>query len=205
MLNDKALIVFAKSPVPGQVKTRLMPQFSAHQASIIHQQLLEFTVSTVRKLKAVDLQLHCAPDDQHPFFNYLKSIYRLPLFRQLEGDLGQRMSQALFNALLEYKKVLLIGSDAPSISISYLEQAYKALDNNDIVLGPAEDGGYVLVGLTRPQPMMFDQIDWGSERVLQQTIERLEPAFPVLLDTLWDVDLPEDVERFKKMLNRRYS
>jgi len=203
--KDNALIIFAKSPVAGQVKTRLTPEFSAEQAAKIHQQLLEHSVANLVRYKNADVQLHCSPDTSHAFFQYLKAIYRLPLHVQSEGDLGQRMSKALFNALVEYKKVLLVGADVPAMNINYIRKAYAALDSNDIVLGPAEDGGYVLVGLTRPQPLMFDQIDWGTDKVLQQTIDRLEPAYPLLLDTLWDVDLPEDVARFRQMLHRRYS
>jgi len=204
-LKDNALIIFAKSPLPGQVKTRLTPEFSAEQAATIHQQLLEHCVANLARFKNADVQLHCSPNTSHAFFQYLKAIYRLPLYSQPDGDLGQRMSVALFNALVEYKKVLLVGSDVPALNINYIRKAYTALDDNDIVLGPAEDGGYVLVGLTRPQPLMFDQIDWGTDKVLQQSIDRLQPAYPLLLDTLWDVDLPEDVARFREMLNRRYS
>ncbi|MCK5335562.1 MAG: TIGR04282 family arsenosugar biosynthesis glycosyltransferase, partial [Gammaproteobacteria bacterium] len=124
----------------------------------------------------------------------------IALLNQPGGDLGQKMSTALFNALLDYKKVVLIGADIPAIDSDYIQQAFTMLDQDTTVIGPAEDGGYVLIGLTKPQPAIFESIDWGSSKVLQQTIEQLEPEIPVLLDTLWDVDRPEDVERFKKLL-----
>lgn len=203
--NDKALIVFAKAPVPGQVKTRLMPEYNGFQAAMIHQQLLEYCVINIRHIDGVDLQLHCSPNPQHKFFQYLKAQYRIQLISQSDGDLGQKMSHALFNALLEYKKVVLIGSDAPAIDIQYIENAFDALDDNPTVIGPAEDGGYVLVGLSKPQPMMFEQINWGTEKVLQQTIDQLNPAIPLLLDTLWDVDQAIDVKRFKALSADRYS
>ena len=205
MFKDKALILFAKSPLPGQVKTRLLPEYTAQQAAVIHQQLVEYAVSRLARTSSYDFQLHCSPDENHRFFQYLKTIYKVSLQCQAQGDLGERMSQALFNALLEYKKVVLIGSDVPAINAGYIQSAFEALDDNQIVLGPADDGGYVLVGLTQPKPMMFDQINWGSEQVLQQTIDRLSPEYPLLLDTLWDVDRPEDVTRFREMLKPRFS
>lgn len=205
MRKDNALIIFAKAPVAGKVKTRLIPDYSPVQANLIHQQLLEYTVAGLSHIGGVDVQLHCAPDQQHNFFQYLKSQYNISLADQVAGDLGQKMSTALFNGLLDYKKVVLIGADIPAIDTNYIQWAFSKLDRHPTVLGPAEDGGYVLVGLNKPQPAMFDGIEWGSANVLQQTIERLQPEIPLLLDTLWDVDRAEDVERFKKLRNQRYS
>lgn len=205
MRKDKLLIVFAKAPVAGKVKTRLIPDYTPLQANLIHQQLLEHAISTLTRFTGVDIELHCAPDQSHNFFQYLRAQYKIKLKDQSAGDLGQKMSTALFNGLLDYKKVLLIGADAPAIDTKYLYWAYNKLERNPIVLGPAEDGGYVLIGLTKPKPNMFEGIEWGSEQVLQQTITALEPDIPLLLDTLWDVDRAEDVERFKKLRNQRYS
>lgn len=203
MQKDKLLIIFAKAPVPGQVKTRLTPDYSHFQASIIHQQLLEHTVSNLHHMKGVDVELHCAPDQEHKFFKYLKHQYQIKLAVQSEGDLGQKMSAAMHNALTNYNKVALIGSDAPAISRSYIYKAFDALDVNSAVIGPAEDGGYVLVALSKSHSEMFDQIEWGTEKVLQQTIDTLKPAFPILLDTLWDLDRTEDVARFNLILNNQ--
>lgn len=205
MHKDKALIIFAKAPVAGKVKTRLIPDYTPEQANRIHQQLLEFTVSGLARLPGVDVELQCTPDQKHNFFQYLKAQYKIALAVQPGGDLGQKMSAALFNKLLEYKKVVLIGADIPAIDMDYIDQAFEMLDHNPTVLGPAEDGGYVLVGLSKPQPNMFLDIEWGSSKVLQQTIDQLEPEIPILLDTLWDVDRAEDVERFKKLRNKKYS
>lgn len=205
MRKEKVLIIFAKAPVAGKVKTRLIPDYSPDQANIIHQQLLEYTVAGLNRLDGVDIQLHCSPDQHHNFFKYLKSQYNITLCDQVAGDLGEKMSTALFNALLDYKKAVLIGADIPAIDKKYIQWAFTKLDRNETVLGPAEDGGYVLVGLTKPQPSMFDGIEWGVGDVLQQTIDRMAPDIPLLLDTLWDVDRAEDVERFKKLRNQKYS
>lgn len=205
MSNDKVLIIFAKAPVAGNVKTRLIPEYSPDQANIIHQQLLEYTVAGLNRIDGVDVQLHCSPDQNHNFFQYLKFQYKIKLLDQSSGDLGKKMSTALFNALLDYKKAVLIGADIPAIDKTYIKWAFTKLERNETVLGPAEDGGYVLVGLTKPQSNMFDGIKWGVADVLQQTIDRMAPDIPLLLDTLWDVDRVEDVERFKVLRNKKYS
>jgi len=202
--KNKTLIIFAKAPVPGQVKTRLRPQYSPERAAIIHQQLLEFTVSNLCRLTDVDVQLHCAPDQSHHFFKYLCAQYKIKLNQQSDGDLGEKMSNALFNALLDYQSVILIGADVPAIDANYINTAFESLKTNPTVIAPAEDGGYVLVGLTKPQPTMFDHIEWGSHKVLQQTIDQLSPEIPILLDTLWDVDRAEDVERFNQLRAKKY-
>lgn len=205
MKQEKALIVFTRSPVPGQVKTRLLPDFSKQQAAAIQQQLIEHAVSKFCKLDGIDVQLHCSPDTSHHFFQYIKAIYKVRLVSQVEGDLGQKMSTAIENTLEDYQKVVLIGSDVPAIDSEYLTQAFDALDDKHVVVGPAEDGGYGLVGLTCSKPAMFEQVDWGTPDVLQQTVDQLAPEFPVLLDTLWDVDRPADVNRFREMIRPRFS
>lgn len=199
-MEDRSLIIFAKAPVHGQVKTRLNPVYSQHQSVIIHQQLLEYTISRLKKVQNVDVQLHCAPNSRHNFFQYLKAQYRTDLYDQAEGDLGEKMSSAMTQALCHYKKVVLIGSDCPAMKAEYVEQAFRKLDRHSVVLGPAEDGGYVLVGLNEANPEVFNTIDWGTEKVLQQTIDKILPDIPMLLDTLWDVDRPEDVLRFREMI-----
>ena len=205
MRKEKALIIFAKAPLEGKVKTRLTPQYSLTEARIIHQQLLEYSVASLAHIPGVDVKLHCAPDQNHNFFKYISAQYKISLDDQVAGDLGKKMSTALFNALLDYKKVVLIGADVPAIDVEYIQWAFKKLDNNPVVLGPAEDGGYVLVGLTKPELNMFDNIEWGTAQVLQQTITQLEPDIPLLLDTLWDVDRPEDVERFHVLRKKKLS
>lgn len=204
MRKNRTLIIFAKAPVAGKVKTRLHPQYSPEQAAIIHQQLLEFTVSSLCRLTDVDVQLHCSPDQTHNFFQYLRAQYKITLKQQSDGNLGEKMSNAMFNALLDYQSVILIGADIPAIDANYVSTAFENLKSNPTVIAPAEDGGYVLVGLTKPQPTMFDHIEWGSSKVLQQTIDQLNPEIPILLDTLWDVDRAEDVKRFNKLRAEKY-
>jgi len=199
VLKRNAVIVFSKAPCPGRVKTRLIPELGAQQACQIHQQLLEYVIENISSIKEADVYLHCSPDTSHNFFQYLKAQYRIVLDVQREGDLGQRMDSAIKKGLEEYKKIVLIGSDCPLINVAYIKQAFDELNRSDVVLGPAEDGGYVLVGMTKPRSDIFTDIDWGSERVLQQSIDQIKPDIPALLDTLWDVDRAEDVERFRHL------
>jgi len=198
------LIIFAKAPVDGTVKTRLIPEYSPSQAASIHQQLLEFVLERIAFLQGFDIELHCAPDQNHEFFKALKNQYQLKLKSQTSGDLGQRMNNTISQALTEYKKVVLIGSDCPVIDSHYIQQAFNELEKKSTVLGPAEDGGYVLIGVTKLKSRLFKDIDWGSEYVLQQTLDQLEPEKPALMKTLWDVDRPEDVLRFEN-LNQNFE
>jgi len=197
--QDNILILFAKAPVVGYVKTRLIPDYSPSQACVIHQQLLEYSLAMLADQPAVDVVLYCAPDQQHSYFQSLQDLYNIKLEDQPPGNLGQKMSTVLSQALLNYKKVVLIGSDIPAINQQYVSKAFAVLDQSPVVIGPAEDGGYVLVGLTAPMPRMFDDIAWGEANVLQQSMEKLQPEIPVLLETLWDVDRPEDVARFLQL------
>ena len=203
MHSDCVVIVMAKAPVPGYAKTRLIPTLGAAAAARLHR---EMTLHALREASAADigeLTLWCAPDCQHRFFRALKksNLFGKPLAfaQQVEGDLGRRMA-AVFAAA--NGPMLLIGSDCPALSVEHLHQAATALtDGFDAVFIPAEDGGYTLVGLRRPLPTIFAGITWGSQRVMAQTRERLKQADLRWLElaTLWDVDTPEDVLRWRAL------
>ena len=198
---DKALIIiFAKAPVAGKVKTRLHAILNPEQAAALHQSLVEKTVSRLVRNKLYDVECHCAPDCTHGFFLTLKKQYRIGLQEQQGADLGQRMSHAMNEALKHYRKVILIGTDAPGVDQDYIQKALNALDDDVVVIGPAEDGGYVLIGMSRYYPEIFEEIEWGSAQVLRQTRERLDEseAQYALLETLWDIDRPEDWERYQR-------
>ncbi|MCK4707610.1 MAG: TIGR04282 family arsenosugar biosynthesis glycosyltransferase, partial [Gammaproteobacteria bacterium] len=162
MHKDKVLIIFAKAPVAGSVKTRLIPEFSASQAASIHRQLLEYLLTKLVSLQQINIELHCAPNSHHEFFQSLQKQFPIKLKNQSSGDLGQRMYNAISEALTEYKNVILIGSDSPAINSEYIQQAFIELKDTTTVIGPAEDGGYVLVGTNRLNKELFKNIDWGS-------------------------------------------
>ncbi len=183
--------VLCKAPIPGQVKTRLMPDLSAEQAARIHQQLTRRTLELVTSSNLCPVQLWCSPDTTHSFFKQMKDDYALALLPQSPGDLGQRMYTALSSGSKTSDHMILLGCDCPSLNKEDLAYAIKALITiYDTVLAPAEDGGYCLIGMNTPQAELFNHIVWGSNEVLNKTREKiLKLKLNCLeLDTQWDVD-----------------
>ncbi|HEY5790967.1 MAG TPA: TIGR04282 family arsenosugar biosynthesis glycosyltransferase [Gammaproteobacteria bacterium] len=199
--GNRRLLVFAKAPEPGAVKTRLIPALGAGAAADLHARLLERTLETACSAGVARVCLCCAPDRTHPAFASAAGRWPLELCDQAQGDLGQRMHAALAEALQQAATALLIGSDCPDLAAADLAAAFAALADHDAVLGPAVDGGYYLVGLARPpSPALFAGIDWGGPRVLVQTRARLVALGWRWreLRTLRDVDRPEDLEWLEK-------
>lgn len=198
---NSVLMVFCKAPVPGQVKTRLIPELSAGQAAELHIELSTKTLQRATQDNLCPVQLWCAPNTGHAFFTDSAARYSLALKQQQGADLGQRMHHAFCSALADYSHALLMGCDCPSLTGLDLEEALAALHReNDVVIAPAEDGGYVLVGLNQPRPGLFDGMPWGTERVLGQTRKRIE-RYKLRHHELreqWDVDMPEDLQRYRR-------
>jgi rSAM/selenodomain-associated transferase 1 len=169
-----ALIVFAKAPVPGLAKTRLIPALGAEGAARLAEQLLQHTLLQVRDVPVEHLELCVAPDTTHPVFEQARQAVgeRLQLTPQGDGDLGERMHRALSRALAHHHKALLIGTDAPALNASVLAAAGAALDYHDAVFVPALDGGYALIGLTRPAPELLLGMTWSTPKVMDDTRER---------------------------------
>lgn len=188
--------VFAKAPVPGEVKTRLIPLLGAADAAELHATLVRRTLATARNAGIGQVSLWCMPDAAHPFFTACAAQYGATLHAQRGGHLGERMALALAQLLAD-GPALLVGSDCPALAAGDLRAAASSLTTHDAVFQPAEDGGYVLVGLSRPVPGIFDGIRWGEPGVMRETRERLRAAgarwreMPVR----WDVDRPEDYRR----------
>ena len=183
----------------GKVKTRLIQEMGKRRALDLYLQMLErlMAESTLGTLKT---ELWISPDKDHAFFE----PYAFARFQQAGLDLGGRMSTALRDGLNRHESVILVGTDLPLINRSYIEQAVSALKTHDVVLGPAEDGGYGLVGVNAKTPDMFSDIDWGTERVLSQTCARLnrDQLDFGLLPLIWDVDRPADLRRYEAWLGR---
>jgi len=198
---DTTIIVFCKAPIAGQVKTRLMPHLSAEQAVDVHKTLTHGVLSLLSKSQLFPIQLWCSPDTQHSFFTQCAQRYDVSLQGQQGRDLGERMHHAINTALESSSKVLLIGTDCPSLTIDDFEFASNALiQNNDIVFSPAEDGGYVMVGMIKPQPLVFCNMTWGHENVFNDSQSRATKAGLNLIQTRqhWDVDTFNDWQRFIK-------
>ena len=193
-----ALIVFAKAPQPGQVKTRLIPLLGKDGAAALHAKLVKHALDTARAASFKHIQLHCASGTDDPFFRFCEGRYGIGLRPQADGSLGDRMLSAFEQALADHARVLLIGSDCPSLTARHLRQAERMLrDGADAVFAPCEDGGYALVGLVRTDTRLFDGIAWGGDSVMASTRERLKQLGWRWheLETLWDVDRPEDYQR----------
>ena len=198
---DCHLIVFARAPVPGRVKTRLIPSIGTAGAAALHEQLVLHILSTATDAKVGFVDLWCAPSSKHSFFLQCARKFEISLFNQIEGDLGSRMAQAFHETLKKAPQALLIGSDCPSLTADDLRKAADVLRHGiDAVIGPAEDGGYVLIGLRQYTPDLFTRISWGTGSVLDQTRTRLRGLGWKWheLPERWDVDRAEDVERLKR-------
>ena len=190
--------VFAKAPIPGEVKTRLVPLLGAEGAARLHAALVRRALATARRARLGPLDLWCAPDERHPFFAQCAADFGATLRRQRGADLGKRMAHAFARSHGAREALLLIGSDCPALSPARLRAAARALEGRDAVLTPAEDGGYVLVALTRAAPI-FDGIEWGGPTVMEQTRQCLAAARLRWkeMPKLWDVDRPEDYVRLQ--------
>lgn len=197
---DTNLIIFAKAPVPGLCKTRLIPELGEQGAADLQAELIGRCVEQLCTRPVCDTQLWCTPDTAHEYFQTLAKQYPLGLYNQQGQNLGERMYQALSHSQAAYK--IIVGTDIPPLTRDYVEQAIKWLHGQtDAVIGPAEDGGYVLMGLKRVEKAVFQNIDWGTKRVFQQTCTKLTASGLAwqALDSLWDLDDSRDLARYKAL------
>lgn len=191
------IVVFAKEPVAGNVKTRLIPALGAERAKRLHVKLMSRLFKVINQLSLCDAQLWVNNNPLHPDFAEFKGEH----YVQSSTDLGQRMFDAASQVLERYQKVIIIGSDCPKMNEAYLEQAILALNKQDvdIVLGPAADGGYVLIAMKAPHKVAFESIEWGTDKVMQQTRQHLQnnKLSWYELPELFDIDRPEDLVNYR--------
>ena len=202
------IVLFARAPVLGQVKTRLQPELGAEGSLALYKAMVRRMVTNVTDAKPAPLALWVSSNPSHEFF--LSICNKESIHLQKGEDLGRRMSYSVTRTLASrshdgepVEKVVIIGSDCPVLDGDYLAAAIEALDaGNDVVIGPAEDGGYVLIGLKYHYSGLFEGIDWGTERVLRQTLAYLDRTAIryTCLDTLWDVDRPRDLARLQTLV-----
>jgi rSAM/selenodomain-associated transferase 1 len=193
------IMIFTRFPEPGRTKTRLIPALGEDGACELHRRLTEHVVAQARTAASspqTQLEIHHTGGSPEIMHKWLGDdlLYRA----QIRGDLGFRMEHAFDKSFASgFTSAILIGSDCPDISPEILAKSLELLRDNDLVLGPAHDGGYYLIGLRRPIPRLFRGIDWGSNRVLEQTrlISSDLALSHVELKTLSDVDRPEDLGR----------
>lgn len=197
MTTTERLIVFARFPEPGQAKTRLIPTLGAQQAARLHELLARKTFREARQVCSLGnrrLEVRFAGGDR----DAMSQLFGQDLhYAEQQGDgLGDRLAHAVSVAFDEgARRVVVIGTDCPDLDASRISDAFRALQNHDVVLGPALDGGYYLIGLRVPQRELFRGISWGTEQVLQQTLDiaRRLKRHVHLLPALADVDHPHDL------------
>lgn len=195
------ILVFAKAPVAGRAKTRLIPALGADGAARLQAALLEDTLRRARAVGPAGLELWGTGDDPEGWLPAAAARFGASLHEQRDGDLGARMQDALARATADGAPALIIGTDAPGLTAASIEQAGASLAWHDAVLVPALDGGYVLLGLREAAVELFTDIDWGTDRVLAATRARLQ-ALAWRVDerpAAWDVDHPEDLERVRAL------
>ena len=199
--TETRIIVFARAPVPGHAKTRLIPMLGADGAAALQALLIERALATALAAAIGRVELWCTPSAQHPLLAGFLRRHRIDGVTQCDGDLGARMQHAAMATLAVAPRVLLIGSDCPALTPADLRAAETALQaQHEAVLIPAEDGGYVLLGLNWWDSQLFSEITWGSSQVLAATRARLLALGWRWreLDPLWDVDRPTDLERLRE-------
>jgi rSAM/selenodomain-associated transferase 1 len=192
------LLVFSKNPVPGQVKTRLAPLLGRQGAAELYARFVHERLALTTGAKLCPVELWCSPSRQAAFFRDCAARFPISLYTQSQGDLGRRMHQALCAALDRGHSAVLIGADCPGLTQADLAEALAVLARGaDVVLGPAADGGYYLIGLRRPIRSLFSGIRWGGRRVYADSVARLEQRGIAYhrLQTRDDVDTPDDYRR----------
>lgn len=191
------LIIFSRFPEPGKSKTRMIPALGALGAAQLHEEMTRHTLRTANELARnypVSVEVHVAGGDVES----MRQVFGCGLSyqAQVEGDLGQKMYAALAAAFGQgANRAIVIGADCPNLTPVILRQAFDALESEELVLGPAQDGGYYLIGSRRVWPQLFTSIPWGSQQVFARTLLAAHGAGlnPHILETLPDVDRPEDL------------
>jgi len=202
--SDVRVLFFAKAPVAGRVKTRFISELGSEGALALHKKLIQLTWQRISERARWPIELWMSETGKEGWFSRLCALDQM--FVQQGDDLGERMSFALNQALQRAPYVLVVGADCVSLDTDYLLDAIKRLKAGaSVVLGPAEDGGYVLLGVSHTVPQqVFLDIEWGSERVLQQTRTKLLASGITWqeLPLRWDVDVPADLPRLKDLLEK---
>lgn len=191
--SNSLVQVFTRAPVPGEVKTRLIPELGEQGAASLHADLAGHLLGSLDESELA-AEVWVSSDADHPFFDQFSAERR----DQQGSGLGERMSFALEDGLSRATNVVLIGTDLPTLDLNYVESAFDALESHEVVLGPAVDGGYGLIGVSGSAPAIFSGIAWGGPAVLAETCRKLNElrCRYRLLPLIWDVDTPEDLVRY---------
>jgi rSAM/selenodomain-associated transferase 1 len=201
-VSNKGLIVFAREPLPGKVKTRLAAAIGNRAAADLYETMLQDVLKSVRELSDVDVVVYW--DCEEESLPLLAGKYRCRSRRQIPGDLGRRMQSAFEEMFADGCELCcIIGSDAPDLPLPYILEAFRLLESPqpaDVVLGPSRDGGYYLLGLRHVRPQLFTGIPWSSAFVLERSLAAARNSgLPVSLLPVWqDIDTFEDLQAFQQ-------
>ena len=200
MSSETRIIIIAKEPRPGFAKTRLIPALGATGAAQLAEHMLRHTLAEARKAALGPVELCVAPEVNAPFWQALISAGQAELSQQADGDLGQKMERASGQGLAKGSPVILIGTDCPALDAAQLRAMAASLDTNDACLCPVRDGGYSLLGLTRPAPELFNDIPWSTSEVAALTRQRLRGLGWRWYESapLSDIDEPEDLQHLRQ-------
>lgn len=197
MTDPVQIAIFAKAPMAGYAKTRLIPLLGPKRAADLQALLVRRTVETAISSSLRPISLWCAPDPSHDLFVSLSREFTIATHQQIGSDLGARMLNA-FETLTPNGPLVLIGTDCPALAAEHLVHCASALrDGADAAFIPAEDGGYALIGLRRPVPQLFEDMPWGTNEVMSRTRHRLRELKLDVFEAqeLWDIDTPADFFR----------
>jgi rSAM/selenodomain-associated transferase 1 len=192
-----AIAIFAKAPIAGFAKTRLVPRLGAEGAAKLQRQLIERAVRIACESRSGPVSLWCSPNADHDCFRSLREQWDVALHDQIDADLGARMHHA-FLAHTKASPMLLIGTDCVTLTSQHItESADRLRAGGNAVVIPVEDGGYILIGLREPVPALFTNIAWGTKNVMVETRARANAVGVEVLELppLWDIDRIEDYER----------
>ena len=196
------IMVFARAPIPGKTKTRLIPALGKKGAARLHASLIEQTLSRVQSIGDVNITLLCTPSTEDALLQSCAERYGIALKVQSGHDLGSRMQHAFETTLHSAPWAIILGTDCPALETSDVQQAVDAMRNGvDAVIGPAFDGGYYLLGLRRTSTSLFREMPWGTENVREITRKRLKKLGWSYTTTTWhhDLDRPEDLDHFQNL------
>jgi rSAM/selenodomain-associated transferase 1 len=195
MPRPTRIVIFAKAPIPGFCKTRLIDALGEEGAAALAAKMLCRTVEVAMRADLGPVELCVAPEPEHATLRALNVPPKVVWSRQAEGDLGARMAAAVLRTLARDENVLCIGTDCLELEVKHLKDAVRALHQNPVVIAPAHDGGYVLLGLSQFDASIFQDMVWSTELVFKETIQRIERLGwrVTQLETLRDIDEPTDL------------
>jgi rSAM/selenodomain-associated transferase 1 len=196
MSTKNCLIIFTRKPEKGKVKTRLAQGVGEDKALEIYTFLLKHSAKITSRVNAQQQVWYTNSIEKNDIWD--DSIFKK--FTQVDGDLGDKMKYAFFtNFKNVFDKVVIIGTDLPDIDTNLIENAFQHLNHHDVVIGPAEDGGYYLLGMNHFIPEVFQNVEWSTSKVLDQTLDKLKHKSVMLLDEKNDIDYKEDVLRHDEL------